>query len=165
MKKSLPIAAIALTIALASTLVSAQAITETQARAIIAPLYVNFTQPVKGDAKALLEQGTTDDWQSCSGEEAKECRDRETSLKVFAGFGKAIPDMKHEIKELIVVSNKIIVRGEITGTPAGDFFGVAHTGKNFKIMAIDIQTINGGKIAHTYHVEDWAAALGQLRAK
>jgi hypothetical protein len=34
----------------------------------------------------------------------------------------------------------VIVRGEVTGTPAGDLFGVPHTGKTFKIMAIDIQT-------------------------
>ena len=139
--------------------------TEAQARSIIAPLYANFSMPVKGDPKTLLEQVTTEEWQSCSAEDAKECRGREQSVKVFAGFGKAIPDMKHEIKEVIVAGDKIVVRGELTGTPAGDFFGVPYSGKSFKIMAIDIQTIKGGKIAHTHHVEDWAAALSQLRAK
>jgi hypothetical protein len=39
------------------------------------------------------------------------------------------------------------------------------TGKSFRIMAIDIQTIKDGKIARTYHLENWLSALGQLRAK
>lgn len=73
--------------------------------------------------------------------------------------------MKHEIKEIIVAGDKGIVRGELSGTPAGDFFGMPHTGKSFKIMALDIQTIRNGKIARTHHLEDWAAAINQLRAK
>ena len=31
-------------------------------------------------------------------------------------------------------------------------------------MAIDIQTIKDGKLVKTYHLENWLAALGQLRA-
>jgi predicted ester cyclase len=50
-------------------------------------------------------------------------------------------------------------------TPAGDLFGVPHTGKSFRMMAIDIQTVKDGKISKTYHMENWPSALGQLRAK
>lgn len=32
-------------------------------------------------------------------------------------------------------------------------------------MAIDIQTIQDGKISRTYHLENWISAVGQLRAK
>jgi len=53
----------------------------------------------------------------------------------------------------------------VTGTPAGELFGAPHTGKSFRIMAIDIQTIRDGKIAKTFHMENWLSALGQLRAK
>jgi predicted ester cyclase len=73
--------------------------------------------------------------------------------------------MKFEIKEVLVAGDRVIVRGEVTGTPAGDLFGVPHAGKSFRIMAIDIQTIQDGKIARTYHIENWLSALGQLRAK
>jgi len=73
--------------------------------------------------------------------------------------------MKFDIKEVLVVADRVIVRGEVTGTPAGDLFGVPHTGKSFKIMTIDIQTIKDGKIAKTFHLENWLSALGQLRAK
>jgi predicted ester cyclase len=56
-------------------------------------------------------------------------------------------------------------RRRATGTPTGPLFGVDGKGKSFEIMSIDIHTIEGGKIARTYHVEDWAGALRQLKAQ
>jgi predicted ester cyclase len=73
--------------------------------------------------------------------------------------------MTFEIKEVLVAGDRVIVRGEVAGTPAGELFGVPYTGKSFKIMTIDIQTIKDGKITKTYHMENWLSALGQLRAK
>jgi hypothetical protein len=32
-------------------------------------------------------------------------------------------------------------------------------------MAVDIQTIRDGKIARTFHMENWLSAIGQLRGK
>ena len=144
---------------------SAQSLTEAQARAVIAPWYGLFNQPVQGDMKTLQEQVLTADYQSCWGYLAGECWGREASIKVVGGFAKSIPDMKFEVKEVLVAGDRVIVRGEVTGTPAGELFGVPHTGKSFRIMAIDIQTIQDGKIARTYHLENWISALGQLRAK
>ena len=144
---------------------SAQSLTETQARAVIAPWYALFNQPVQGDMRTLQEQVLTADYESCWGYLPTECWGRETSIRVVTGFAKSIPDMKFDIKEVLVSGDRVIVRGEVTGTPAGDLFGVPHTGKSFRIMAIDIQTIREGKIARTYHLENWLSALGQLRAK
>ena len=31
-------------------------------------------------------------------------------------------------------------------------------------MAVDIQTVRDGKIAKTFHMENWLSAIGQLRA-
>ena len=33
------------------------------------------------------------------------------------------------------------------------------------MMAIEMQTIKDGKIAKTFHMENWLSAIGQLRAK
>jgi len=49
--------------------------------------------------------------------------------------------MKFDIKEVLVAGDRVIIRGDVTGTPAGELFGVPHTGKSFRMMAIDIQTI------------------------
>ena len=144
---------------------AAQGLTEAQARAVIAPWYSLFNQPVQGDMKTLQEQVLTADDESCWGYLPSECWGRDTSIKMVGGFAKSIPDMRFEIKEVLVAGDRVIVRGEVTGTPAGDLFGVPHTGKRFRIMAIDIQTIQDGKIARTYHLENWLSAMGQLRVK
>ena len=144
---------------------SAQALTEAQARAAIAPWYQLFNQPVQGDMKTLQEQILTADYESCWGYLPGDCWGREASIKVVGGVARSIPDMKFDIKEVLVAGDRVVVRGEVTGTPAGDLFGAPHTGKSFRIMAIDIQTIRGGKIARTYHLENWLSALRQLRDK
>ena len=145
--------------------VSAQGLSEGQVRTIIAPWYSLFNVASRGDVKAIQEQVLTADYESCSGYLPGECWGRDTSIKVVGNFANSIPDMKFEIKEMLVAGDRVIVRGEVSGTPAGDLFGVPHTGKSFKIMAIDIQTIKDGKIAKTFHIENWLSALGQLRAK
>ena len=144
---------------------SAQALTDAQARDIIAPWYSLFNVASRGDVKAIQEQVLTADYQSCSGYLPGECWGRDTSIKVVGNFANSIPDMTFEVKEVLVAGDRVIVRGEVDGTPAGDLFGVPHTGKSFKIMTIDIQTIKDGKIARTFHMENWLSALAQLRAK
>jgi ketosteroid isomerase-like protein len=164
MSKHLLLAFGALLLASAST-ASAQNLTEAQARAIIAPWYSLFNVATRGDVKSIQEQVLMSDYESCAGYLPGECWGRDTSIKVVGNFAKSIPDMKFDIKEVLVAGDRVIVRGEVTGTPAGELFGVPHTGKSFRMMAIDIQTIRDGKIAKTYHMENWLSALGQLRAK
>ena len=145
---------------------SAQGLNEAQARAVIAPWYGLFNQPVAADVvKTVHEQQLSPDYQSCWGVLPGECWGREQSIKVVSNFARSIPDMKFDIKEVLVSGNRVIVRGEVSGTPSGELFGVPHGGKSFRIMAIDIQTIRDGKMVQTYHLENWLNALGQLRAK
>ena len=158
----LALAALSLTGAPAA---SAQGLTETQARVVIAPWYSLFNVATRSDVKTIEEQVLTADYESCAGYLPGECWGRETSIKVVANFAKSIPDMTFEIKEVLVAGDRVIVRGEVAGTPAGELFGVPYSGKSFKIMTIDIQTIKDGRIAKTYHMENWLSALGQLRAK
>ena len=80
-------------------------------------------------------------------------------------FAKLIPDMKWKVEEMIQAGDRVIVRGRASGTPKGPLFGVDGKGKSFTIMSIDIHTLNDGKIVKTYHVEDWAGALRQLKGK
>src|SRR5258708_4803831 len=157
---SLALAAALLTGASAA---SAQALTEAQARAVIAPWYGLFNVATRGDVKTIQEQVLTADYETCAGYLAGECWDRDTSIKRVSSFATSIPDLKFDIKEVLVAGDRVIVRGEVSGTPAGELFGVPHTGKSFKIMAIDIQTIKDGKIAKTFHMENWLSAIGQLR--
>src|SRR5260370_15209661 len=72
---------------------------------------------------------------------------------------RGIADLKWEIKEVLVSGNHVIVRGEATGTPAGELMGTPTNGKSFKLMSLDLHTIDGGQIARTHHVEDRPGAV------
>ena len=82
------------------------------------------------------------------------------SLRVF---GEKLPDLNWEPQEILRDGNRYIVRSIATGTPAKPFFGVEPNGKSFKIMSIDIHTVENGKIVHSYHIEEWHKALRQLK--
>jgi len=134
-----------------------------QARQLIAPFYDMLNQPATKNLKALGESAIAPNWRSCGGE--NNCKGREEFIGQVGGFGKMIPDLSWSIKEVLVDGNRIIVRSEATGTPAGPFFGVPHGGKSFRIMTIDIHTVQDGKLVKAHHVEDWAGAIKQLSAK
>src|SRR3989441_12642790 len=71
---------------------SAQSLTEAQARAVIAPWYGLFNQPVQGDMKTLQEQILTADYESCWGDLPGECWGRDAPIKEVGGFAKSIPE-------------------------------------------------------------------------
>lgn len=140
----------------------AQSMTMEQARKQVAPFYEMLNQPATKDLKALSEQALSSDWKSYAGD--NDFKGREAFVGQVTGFGKLIPDLKWDIKEVLVDGNRIIVRSEASGTPIAPFFGVPPAGKSFKIMTIDIHTIKDGKAITAHHVEDWASALGQLKS-
>ena len=79
-------------------------------------------------------------------------------------FWKLVPDLKWDVQDMIQEGNKVVVRSIATGTPNGDFMGVPTDGsKPFKIMTIDIHTVERNQIREVHHVEDWATAMKQLR--
>ncbi len=127
-----------------------------------------YTQVLSGTTAADLADRVNkviaSDWQSIGGY-AGAPKTREQFTQQLQGFGKLIPDLTWKIEEIVREGDRYVVRGRATGTPAGEFFGVAPTGKRFDIMSIDIHTVKGGKIVKTYHVEDWAGAIRQLRAQ
>jgi predicted ester cyclase len=149
--------------AIQATPVWAQSMTVEQARKQVAPFYEMLNQPATKDIKALSEQALSPDWKSYSSE--TDFKGRDGFVAQVGGFGKLIPDLKWDIKDVMVDGNRIIVRSEASGTPVAPFFGVPPSGKSFKIMTIDIHTIKDGKAITAHHVEDWASALRQLSAK
>lgn len=141
----------------------AQSMTTEQARQLITPFYDMLNQPATKNLKALAEKILSPNWKSYHNE--TEYKGREAFVGQVSGFGKLIPDLKWDIKDVLVDGNRIVVRSEASGTPVGPFFGVQPTGKSFRIMTIDIHTIKDGKAITAHHVEDWAGALRQLQAK
>ena len=132
------------------------------ARAAVAPFYKALNAENAKDVPELVKQSTTSEWVSCRTNEICNTRD-----EVIGGIGmrlKGVPDLKWEIKDVLVSGNQVTVRGEASGTPAGEFMGAPHTGKSFKLMSIDVHTLEGGKMVRSYHIEDWLGAVRQLSA-
>ncbi len=133
-----------------------------QARAVVAPFYDALNLPATKDVRALVESVAVADWRSIAGESTSKGRDE--FIAQVMGFGKGIPDLKWDIKEVMVAGDRVIVRSEASGTPAGDFMGVPHGGKSFAVMTLDVHTVVDGKLVRAHHVEDWASAIRQLKA-
>jgi predicted ester cyclase len=132
------------------------------ARAAVAPFYKALNADFAKDSADLVRQATAPEWVSCRGNDI--CNTRE---EVIAGIGarlKSVPDLKWQIKDVLVSGNEVTVRGEATGTPSGEFFGAPHTGKSFKVMSIDVHTLQNGKMVRSWHIEDWMGAVRQLGA-
>ena len=133
------------------------------ARASVAPFYRALNAEFASESAELVRHATAPDWVSCRTNEI--CNSREEVIAGISARLKSVPDLKWQIRDIQVSGNQVTVRGEATGTPAGEFFGVPHTGKSFKIMSIDVHTIEGGKMVRSYHIEDWMGAVRQLTAK
>src|ERR1700751_1914031 len=121
------------------------------ARASVAPFYRALNAAFAGDSADLIRQATAPDWGSCRGNDA--CNSRDEVIAGVAARLKSVPDLKWEIKDVLVAGNTVTVRGEATGTPSSEFFGAPHSGKSFKVMSIDVHTIEGGKMVRSYHIE------------
>jgi predicted ester cyclase len=142
---------------------AAAAITAEDALAAVAPFYDGLTAAPRKDVAGVLRKATAPDWVSCGSNDV--CATRDQVIAAIAGRHKAIPDLKWEITEVLVSGNRVTVRGEATGTPAGEFLGAPHGGKSFRLMSIDVHTIEAGKLVRSYHVEDWMGAVRQLTAR
>lgn len=139
----------------------APSLTVEQARAIVAPLYEALNEPTEKDVPALLANATNPDYRSCSTN--SDCLSRDQLARVFTALGKIIPDLHWTIKDIWTSGNRIVVRGEATGTPTGELFGIKPTGKSFKTISIDMFTVRDGRLATAYHVENWMAAMEQIK--
>ena len=43
--------------------------------------------------------------------------------------------------------------------------GAPYGGKSFKLMSIDVHTLENGKLTRSYHLEDWMGAVRQLSTR
>ncbi|WP_136439234.1 ester cyclase [Pacificoceanicola onchidii] len=126
--------------------------------------YDLLSNPGSESHQAALVEVTEADWQSI-GDYSGKSKSREAFLGQMGGFSKLIPDMNWKVEAMHESGDVVVVRSRATGTPVAPFFGVDGQGRSFDILTIDIHELEDGKIARTYHVEDWAGALQQLSGK
>jgi predicted ester cyclase len=103
-----------------------------------------------------------DDFQSIN---AGETKSKAQLIGQVQGFWKLIPNLKWEVQEMLQDGNKVIVRSLASGSPKGDFMGLSLDGsKSFKIMTIDIHSVEAGHLKTVHHLEEWTTAIKQLKA-
>ena len=155
------------TLLLAAVLLSVASLTSTTMasdKATVQTFYDFLSNPGSKSHAKVFQSNVASNWESVGNYSGKN-----KTAGAFVGqlgfFAKLIPDMKWKVEEMIQAGDRVIVRGRASGTPKGPLFGVDGKGKSFTIMSIDIHTLKDGKIVKTYHVEDWAGALRQLKGK
>ncbi|MGL4767377.1 MAG: ester cyclase [Formosimonas sp.] len=130
---------------------------------LVQTFYNMLTTPAQKDVQALAESVIAEDWQSID-TQGGTAKTRAQFIQQVIGFGKLIPDLNWAVQEIIEADNKIVVRSQVSGTPATDFMGTPHTGKSFSIMTIDIHTVKDNQLSVAHHVENWMSAVMQLKA-
>lgn len=111
----------------------------------------------------VLDEAVTPDWQD-SPLAPGQAPGREGMKPLIRSFVAAFPDIRIRVLEMIGVSGRVAVRAEITGTHLGPWFGIAATGKSFRMAIHEFHHIERGRITHTWHLEDWFGWLNQIGA-
>jgi predicted ester cyclase len=81
-------------------------------------------------------------------------RGPEANIKLLTMFLKAFPDWHETIEDIIAEGDKVWVHFKSTGTHAGEFQGLAPTGKKFTETGVLIYRVVDGKIAEGWTVSD-----------
>lgn len=121
-----------------------------------------LTVNTQSDPATVMNRILADNFQSIN---AAETKGKAQLMGQVQFFWKLIPDLKWEIQEVLQDGNKVVVRCIATGTPKGEFMGMPVNGsKSFRIMSIDIHTVENNQIQSVYHLEEWVTAIKQLKA-
>lgn len=131
-------------------------------KALVEKFYTDcLTVNNHADVATVMNHLLADDFQSIN---AKETKGKVALTGQVQFFWKLIPDLKWMPQEILQDGNKVIVRSIASGSPKGEFMGMNLDGtKSFKIMSIDIHTVENNQIKTVYHQEEWTTAIMQLR--
>lgn len=76
----------------------------------------------------------------------------------------SFPDMTMTVEDVIRDGDKVVVRATLRGTHRQSFAGIPATGRALEIQVVDIHQFENGRIARTWHTEDWMTGLNQMGA-
>ena len=130
---------------------------------VVKPFYTDcLTVNQNSDPATVMNRVLDDNFQSINSAETKA---KPQLIGQVQFFWKLIPDLKWEIQEMLQEGNKVVVRSIASGSPNGDFMGSKLDGsKSFRVMTIDIHTVENNRIKQVYHLEDWVTAMKQLKS-
>jgi len=83
-------------------------------------------------------------------------------LEASKNFRAAIPDLRAEIEELLVVNDRAVVRYIFAGHFTGRFKDLKGDGRAISFRAVDIYRVQNGQISDNWHLEDNLSLMQQL---
>lgn len=75
----------------------------------------------------------------------------------------SMPDLRHEVQEVLVEGAVEMARVVVTGTMAHGFGGVAGTGRSFRMDQAVITHLRDGKVIEAWEIADVAALRDQVQ--
>ena len=75
---------------------------------------------------------------------------------------KAMPDLRHEVQEVVVDGDVEMARVVVTGTMGAGFAGLEGAGRSFRIDQAVITHLRDGKVIEAWEIADIAALREQL---
>lgn len=88
--------------------------------------------------------------------------------RIYRVWFVAFPDMHFMTEDLLVDGDRAALLCRISGSHAGEFFGMSPTGRRIEVAAAFIYRLEDGLIAHERRILDFTGLLvqvGVLRAK
>ena len=74
----------------------------------------------------------------------------------------AMPDLRHDVQEVVVDGNVEMARVVVTGTMTASFAGIEGAGRAFRIDQAVITHLRDGKVAEAWEIADIAALRAQV---
>lgn len=88
----------------------------------------------------------------------------EAEKAVWRDVLRAMPDIRHDIQEVISMGSRIAARAVVTGTLQGDFAGIRANGLSFRVDQGLFALVRDDKIVEAWEIVDTASLLRQLGA-
>jgi len=116
----------------------------------------------------LLDAAMTDDWDDIPLAPGQE-PGRAGARRLIEGLTKAFSDSRIFVEEIIDARGEdgngmVGVRAKMVGVHAGEFFGIAPTGRQTEVRTHDFHEIVDGRVVRTHHMEDWFSWFQQVRS-
>jgi len=74
----------------------------------------------------------------------------------------AMPDLRHDVQEVVVEGDVEMARVVVTGTLTASFGGVEGTGRSFRMDQAVIAHLRDGKVVEAWEIADIAALRAQV---
>jgi predicted ester cyclase len=86
----------------------------------------------------------------------------EAEKRVWREALSAIPDLRHQVQEVVVDGDVEMARVIVTGTMNAAFGGVAGSGRSFRIDQAVITHLRDGRVVEAWEIADIAALRSQV---